>query len=109
MQGETEALLVDFVNQRVIEHESDAIILGRAPIAGLAAEVRERVCAPLVNSTHNCVGTADEAGGLATCRSMAAGCCLGWKRQVQRRSAVSVNAYFEVRYWMNSCRKKNAT
>ncbi|MGB3071870.1 MAG: aspartate/glutamate racemase family protein [Ottowia sp.] len=49
VQSEKEALLVDLANRAVEEDEADVVILAGAPLAGLAAKVRERIPVPVVD------------------------------------------------------------
>ncbi len=49
VQAEKEALLVDLANRAVIEDGADVIILGGAPLAGLAEKVADRIPVPVVD------------------------------------------------------------
>ncbi|WP_024510792.1 aspartate/glutamate racemase family protein [Bradyrhizobium sp. ARR65] len=49
VQEEKEELLVALANKAVNEDEAEVVILGGAPLAGLASRVRERVAVPLVD------------------------------------------------------------
>lgn len=49
VQEEKEDLLVELANRTIVEDEADVIILGGAPLAGLAQRVRHRVPVPLVD------------------------------------------------------------
>lgn len=49
VQVEKEAMLVALANQAVQEDDADVVILAGAPLAGLAAKVRDRVPVPLVD------------------------------------------------------------
>jgi Asp/Glu/hydantoin racemase len=49
VQAEKEALLVDLCARAVTEDGADVVILGGAPLAGLAAVVADRVAVPLVD------------------------------------------------------------
>jgi Asp/Glu/hydantoin racemase len=59
VQQEKEALLVDLACRTVVEREADVIILGGAPLAGLAAKVRERIPVPLVDPIQAAVKMAE--------------------------------------------------
>ena len=63
VQDEKENLLVDLANAVVAEDEADVIILGGAPLAGLAAKVKDRVPVPLVDPIQAAV---KQAEGLVT-------------------------------------------
>ena len=49
VQGEKEGLLVDLAHRAVEEDGADVVILGGAPLAGLAGRVADRVPVPLVD------------------------------------------------------------
>jgi Asp/Glu/hydantoin racemase len=49
VQEEKEALLVELANAAVDEDDADVVILSGAPLAGLAAKVKDRVPVPLVD------------------------------------------------------------
>jgi Asp/Glu/hydantoin racemase len=49
VQEEKEALLVELANAAVEQDDADVVILSGAPLAGLAAKVKERVPVPLVD------------------------------------------------------------
>ena len=49
VQAEKEALLVDLANRAVKEDGADVVILGGAPLAGLAEKVADRIPVPVVD------------------------------------------------------------
>jgi len=49
VQEEKEAVLVELANRAVAEDEADVVILAGAPLAGLAARVRDRIPVPVVD------------------------------------------------------------
>jgi Asp/Glu/hydantoin racemase len=49
VQDEKEALLVELANRSIAEDEADVIVLAGAPLAGLAAKVRDRIPVPVVD------------------------------------------------------------
>jgi allantoin racemase len=59
VQEEKEALLVDLASRTAVETDADVIILGGAPLAGLAAKVRERIPVPLVDPIQAAVKMAE--------------------------------------------------
>jgi allantoin racemase len=59
VQQQKEALLVDLASQTAAETDADVIILGGAPLAGLAAKVRERIPVPLVDPIQAAVKMAE--------------------------------------------------
>lgn len=59
VQNEKEALLVELANKTVVERDADVIILGGAPLAGLAAKVRDRIPVPLVDPVQAAVKMAE--------------------------------------------------
>ena len=59
VQEEKEELLVDLANRTVAETGADVIILGGAPLAGLAEKVRERIPVPLVDQVQAAVKQAE--------------------------------------------------
>lgn len=59
VQEEKQDLLVALANRAVAEREADVVILGGAPLAGLAAKVADRVPVPLIDQVHAAVKTAE--------------------------------------------------
>ena len=59
VQSEKEELLVDLVYRTVTETEADVVILGGAPLAGLAAKVKHRIPVPLVDQVQAAVKQAE--------------------------------------------------
>ena len=59
VQQEKEDLLVDMANRAVTENGADVIVLGGAPLAGLAAGVRERIPVPVVDQVVAAVKLAE--------------------------------------------------
>jgi allantoin racemase len=71
VQDEKEDLLVALANKTVTEDEAEVIILGGAPLAGLARRVRERVAAPLVDPIAAAVKQAEALVTLAPRKAIA--------------------------------------
>jgi Asp/Glu/hydantoin racemase len=59
VQEEKEAMLVDLANRTVAETGADVIVLGGAPLAGLAEKVRERIPVPVVDQVQAAVKQAE--------------------------------------------------
>lgn len=59
VQAEKAALLVEMCRRAVAEDEADVVILGGAPLAGLAAEVAHLVPVPLVDGVAAAIGQAE--------------------------------------------------
>lgn len=59
VQGEKEALLVELAKRAVVEDEADVVILAGAPLAGLAAKVRDRIPVPVVDQMAAAVKQAE--------------------------------------------------
>ena len=59
VQEEKEDLLVDLANRAVTETSADVVILGGAPLAGLAAKIRDRVPVPLVDQVQAAIRQAE--------------------------------------------------
>jgi Asp/Glu/hydantoin racemase len=59
VQDEKESLLVELAGQAALELEADAIILAGAPLAGLAARVRDRLPVPVVDQMAAAVKQAE--------------------------------------------------
>jgi Asp/Glu/hydantoin racemase len=59
VQAEKAALLVEMCRRTVAEDEADVVILGGAPLAGLAAVVADQVPVPLVDGVAAAVGQAE--------------------------------------------------
>lgn len=72
VQEEKEALLVDLAGRAVREDEADAVILAGAPLAGLAAKVRDRIPVPVVDQIAAAVRQAETLVALGA-RKAAAG------------------------------------
>jgi Asp/Glu/hydantoin racemase len=64
VQEEKEALLVELCGRTIAEDETDVIILGGAPLAGLAAKVAGRVAVPLVDGVAAAVRQAETLASL---------------------------------------------
>jgi Asp/Glu/hydantoin racemase len=64
VQDEKEALLVELCGRAVREDEADVIILGGAPLAGLAQRVADRVPLPLVDGVAAAVRQAETLASL---------------------------------------------
>lgn len=71
VQEEKEELLVELANRAVVEDEADVIILGGAPLAGLAGKVRERLPVPLVDPVSAAVKQAEMLVALAPRKAIA--------------------------------------
>jgi len=71
VQDEKETLLIDLANAVVQEDEADVIILGGAPLAGLAAKVKDRVPVPLVDPIQAAVKQAEALVTLAPRKAVA--------------------------------------
>jgi Asp/Glu/hydantoin racemase len=59
VQEEKEAVLVDLCNRTIVSTSADAIVLGGAPLAGLARKVRERIPVPVVDQVQAAVKLAE--------------------------------------------------
>ena len=59
VQEEKEALLIELANRAVKEDEADVVILGGAPLAGLASKVADRIPVPLVDPVGAAVRLAE--------------------------------------------------
>lgn len=59
VQEEKETLLVDLACRAVAETEGDVVILGGAPLAGLAAKVKARIPVPVVDQVQAAVKQAE--------------------------------------------------
>ena len=59
VQEELQDLLVELANRAVVETEADVVILGGAPLAGLAAKVADRIPVPLVDQVQAAVKMAE--------------------------------------------------
>ena len=64
VQEEKEALLVELCSRAVREDEADVIVLGGAPLAGLAEQVADRVPVPLVDGVAAAVRQAETLAAL---------------------------------------------
>ena len=71
VQEEKEELLVELANRAVVEDEADVIILGGAPLAGLAGKVKERLPVPLVDPVSAAVKQAEMLVTLAPRKAIA--------------------------------------
>jgi Asp/Glu/hydantoin racemase len=71
VQAEKAALLVEMCRRTVAEDEADVVILGGAPLAGLAAEVADRVPVPLVDGVAAAVGQAEMLARLGVRKAVA--------------------------------------
>jgi allantoin racemase len=71
VQDEKEDLLVALANKTVAEGEAEVIILGGAPLAGLARKIRERVAVPLVDPIAAAVKQAETLVTLAPRKAIA--------------------------------------
>jgi allantoin racemase len=59
VQDEKEGLLANLAHQAAIEMEADAVILAGAPLAGLAARIRDRLPVPVVDQMAAAVKQAE--------------------------------------------------
>ena len=59
VQSEKEALLVDLASRAVTEDGADVVILAGAPLAGLAARVRDRIAVPVIDQMAAAVKMAE--------------------------------------------------
>lgn len=59
VQEEKETLLVDLACRAVVETDADVVILGGAPLAGLAAKVKNRIPVPVVDQVQAAVKQAE--------------------------------------------------
>jgi allantoin racemase len=64
VQSEKEDALVALVNAVITGHEADVVILGGAPLSGLAQTIRERVPVPLVDGIQAAVKQAEALAAL---------------------------------------------
>ncbi|MBV9559648.1 MAG: aspartate/glutamate racemase family protein [Bradyrhizobium sp.] len=71
VQEEKEDLLVSLANQAVTDDEADVVVLGGAPLAGLASRVRNRVPVPLVDPIASAVKQAEALVTLAPRKAIA--------------------------------------
>ena len=71
VQDEKEALLVALANRAVTEDEADVVILAGAPLAGLAARVRDRIPVPVVDQMAAAVKQAEGLVALNTRKATA--------------------------------------
>ena len=59
VQAEKEELLVALANRAVEQDQADVVILSGAPLAGLAAKVRDRIAVPVVDPVAAAVRQAE--------------------------------------------------
>jgi Asp/Glu/hydantoin racemase len=59
VQDEKESLLADLAKQTALELEADAVILAGAPLAGLAARIKDRVPVPVIDQMAAAVKQAE--------------------------------------------------
>jgi allantoin racemase len=59
VQEEKEALLVELACKAIAETSADVVILGGAPLAGLAAKVKDRIPVPVVDQVQAAVKQAE--------------------------------------------------
>ncbi len=71
VQEEKEALLIELANTAVEQDEADVVILGGAPLAGLAAKVKDRVPVPLLDPIQAAVKQAEALVALAPRKAIA--------------------------------------
>jgi allantoin racemase len=64
VQDEKEDLLVNLANQTIADLEADVVILAGAPLAGLAARVRDRIPVPVIDQMAAAVKQAEALVGL---------------------------------------------
>ena len=87
VQDEKEDLLVDLCARAVDEDQAEVIILGGAPLAGLAARVAGRVPVPLVDGVAAAVRQAETLAALAPRKAV-----VGSFRRPAAKSIVGVSA-----------------
>lgn len=92
VQEEKEDLLVELANRAVAELEADVVILGGAPLAGLAKKVKSRIPVPIVDQVQAAVKLAESVLALdtnkataGTFRRPAAKPTIGLSSELQRR------------------------
>ncbi|WP_315833594.1 aspartate/glutamate racemase family protein [Bradyrhizobium prioriisuperbiae] len=71
VQDEKEELLVALANKAVAEDDAEVVILGGAPLAGLAGKIRDRVAVPLVDPIAAAVKQAEAIVTLAPRKAIA--------------------------------------
>ena len=71
VQEEKEELLVELACRTVTEIDADVIILGGAPLAGLAAKVKHRIPVPVVDQVQAAVKQAEALVALGTRKATA--------------------------------------
>ncbi len=71
VQDEKEALLVELASRAVQEDEADVVILGGAPLAGLADKVKDRIPVPVVDQIGAAVKQAEALVTLSTRKASA--------------------------------------
>lgn len=71
VQHEKEKLLVELCDRAIREDEADVIVLGGAPLAGLAAQVADRVSVPLVDGVAAAVRQAETLAALRPRKALA--------------------------------------
>jgi Asp/Glu/hydantoin racemase len=59
VQAEKETMLIELADRAIHEDDADVIILGGAPLAGLAAKVRDRIAVPVVDQAAAAVRQAE--------------------------------------------------
>jgi Asp/Glu/hydantoin racemase len=64
VQDEKEDKLVELANRTIDEDEADVIILGGAPLAGLADRVRDRIAVPVIDGVAAAAKQAELLGAL---------------------------------------------
>jgi allantoin racemase len=71
VQEENEELLVRLANRAVTEDGADVVILGGAPLAGLADKVRDRIAVPVVDQMAAAIKQAEALAVLGTRKAVA--------------------------------------
>lgn len=71
VQGEKEELLVGLANQAVEQDKADVVILSGAPLAGLAAKVRDRIPVPVIDPVAAAVRQAETLAVLGPRKAVA--------------------------------------
>lgn len=92
VQDEKEALLVDLANRAVVDDEADVVILGGAPLAGLAMKVRDRIPVPVVDQVQAAVKMAEMLVSLQTKKATA-----GTFRRPAAKAATGLHAALAAR------------